>query len=63
MSEEISLLRVSEVGARLGMSRSSLYREIHSGRLRAFKIGKSVRISSEEVTRYIENLKALASAQ
>lgn len=56
MSQETTLLKVSEVGARLGMSRSSIYREIQSGRLRAFKIGKSVRISSEEVSRYLENL-------
>ncbi len=56
MSQVTTLLKVSEVGARLGMSRSSIYREIQSGRLRAFKIGKSVRISSEEVSRYLENL-------
>jgi excisionase family DNA binding protein len=63
MNEEITLLRVGEVGARLGMSRSSVYREIEAKRLCAFKIGKSLRISSDEVSRYIENLKAVASAE
>lgn len=61
MSQEALLLKVSEVGARLGMSRSTIYREIQNGNLRAFKIGKSVRISAEEVTRYIENLRVLES--
>jgi excisionase family DNA binding protein len=62
MDTEISLLKVNEVGARLGMSRSAIYREIHGGRLVAFKIGKSLRISSDEVSRYIENLTAVTSA-
>jgi excisionase family DNA binding protein len=63
MNEEITLLRVSEVGARLGMSRSSVYREIEAKRLCAFKIGKSLRIRSDELSRYIENLKAVANAE
>ena len=62
MSEEIQpmLLRVSEVCSMLGMSRSSIYREIKSGNLKAFKVTpKSVRISQDEINRYISNLKVL----
>ncbi len=59
MNTEPMLLKVSQVGTLLGMSRSTIYREIENGNLRAFKIGKSVRISSEEVSRYVENLKVL----
>jgi len=58
-NQEPLLLRVSEVGARLGMSRSTIYREIGNGNLRAFKIGKSVRISADEVIRYVERLNSL----
>jgi len=58
-NQEPLLLRVSEVGARLGMSRSTIYREIENGNLRAFKIGKSVRISADEVIRYVERLNSL----
>lgn len=62
MNEEIQpmLLRVSQVCSMLGMSRSSIYREIKCGNLKAFKVTpKSVRVSQEEVNRYISNLKVL----
>lgn len=65
MSDEIQplLLRVGEVCSSLGMSRSAVYREIHNGNLNAYKIGKSVRISQEEVSRYISNLRVLVTTQ
>lgn len=65
MSEEIQpmLLRIGEVGITLGMSRSSIYREIHNGNLRALKIGKSLRISSEELSRYVASIPELVTAQ
>lgn len=50
------LYRVTEVCARLAMSRSSIYREIEAGNLLAVKRGKSLRISAEEITRYVEAL-------
>ena len=50
------LLRVTEVCARLAMSRSVVYREIESGNLKAIKRGKSLRVSTEEITRYVESL-------
>jgi excisionase family DNA binding protein len=62
MTEEIQpmLLRVSEVCSMLGMSRSSIYREIKSGNLKAFKVTpKSVRISQDEINRYVSNLRVL----
>jgi excisionase family DNA binding protein len=64
MSEEIQpmLLRIGAVSSMLGMSRSSIYREIHNGNLKAFKIGKSLRISQEEVSRYVSNLSVLVTA-
>lgn len=47
------LFRIIEVGSRLALSRSSVYREIEAGNLHALRIGKSLRISSEELNRYI----------
>ena len=54
----IQLYRVIEVCARLAMSRSSIYREIEAGNLKAIKRGKSLRISAEEIARYVESLPA-----
>ena len=50
------LFRISEVGARLALSRSSIYKEIGLGKLHGVRIGKSLRITSEEITRYIAAL-------
>lgn len=50
------LLRITEVGALLGISRSAVYREIEAGRLRAIVINqRSKRVPREEVSRYVEN--------
>jgi excisionase family DNA binding protein len=50
------LLRITEVGALLGISRSAVYREIEAGRLRAIVINKrSKRVPRDEVARYVEN--------
>jgi len=52
------LFRITEIGARLALSRSSVYREIEAGNLHAVRIGKSLRISSDELDRYIAVLNA-----
>lgn len=52
------LYRVIEVCAHLAMSRSSIYREIEAGNLKAVKRGKSLRVSAEEIARYVESLPA-----
>lgn len=65
MASEVSLPtlhRLSTAQARTGLSRSSLYREIYnensnpSGRLKIIKIGRSVRVSEQELSRFIESL-------
>lgn len=50
------LLRVTDICSTLKMSRSTLYREIKAGKIKAFKIGKSLRINAEEVSRYVATL-------
>lgn len=50
------LLKINDVSDQLKMSKSSIRREIDRGNLQAIKIGKSVRISSEELDRYLSSL-------
>jgi len=52
----VQLYRITEIGARLALSRSSIYREIEAGKLHAVRIGKALRITSDEVDRYISKL-------
>ena len=50
------LLRITEVGALLGISRSAVYREIEAGRLNAIVINqRSKRVPRDEVSRYVES--------
>lgn len=53
------LLRVNEVCTRLALSRSSVYREIESGRLPAVKRGKSLRITESALAEFIASLEAV----
>ena len=53
-----TLHRLTAIGTRTGLSRSALYREINAGRLHVVKIGRSVRVSEAELSRYIESLSA-----
>jgi excisionase family DNA binding protein len=50
------LLRITDICSTLNMSRSAIYREIKAGKIKAFKIGKSLRINAEEVSRYVATL-------
>jgi excisionase family DNA binding protein len=50
------LLKINDLEDQLNMSKSSIRREIKRGNLQAIKIGKSVRISSEELDRYLSSL-------
>lgn len=53
MPQMLSLQMVSD---RTALSRSTLYREIDAGRLKAVKIGKSVRITEQSLRNYINAL-------
>jgi excisionase family DNA binding protein len=44
---------LATVGDRTSLSRSALYREIKAGRLQALKVGKALRISENELQRFI----------
>ena len=53
INSHVQLFRITEIGTRLALSRSSVYREIEAGNLHAVRIGKSLRVSSDELDRYI----------
>lgn len=52
------LVKVSELSKQLKISPSHIRREIEKGNLQALNVGASVRITSEEVERYIAQLPA-----
>ena len=51
-----TLLKLPEVMERTGLSKASVYRVINSGQLKTVKIGRSVRISETELSRFINSL-------
>lgn len=50
------LLKLAEIGSQTGLSRSAVYREINAGRLKVVKIGRSVRVTETELSRFIKSL-------
>lgn len=57
------LFRITDVCARLAMSRSVIYREIEAGNLKAVRRGTSLRVSSQELTRYVEALEKTSASK
>ena len=51
-----SLHKLAVVMARTGLSRSAVYRVINEGKLKTIKLGRSVRISEQELSRFINSL-------
>ena len=56
MSER-KLLNAGQVAEILGISRSKAYRMLRLGEIPTIKIGKNVRVSSEDLNEYILNHK------
>ena len=50
------LLKILEVCERTALSRSTIYRAISEGNLKETRYGRSVRISSEELDRFLNSL-------
>jgi len=53
-----TLHRLTYAMERTGLSRSGLYRVINAGQLKVVKIGRSVRVSENELVRFIESLES-----
>ncbi len=57
---ERQLLRIEDVCTVTSLGRSKVYTEIQAGRLKVVKIGKSVRVPTDELARYVQLVKAEA---
>ena len=51
------LLRVPEAAAVLGVGKSTTYDLINAGALRAVKVGRSLRVATEDIEAYISALR------
>jgi excisionase family DNA binding protein len=51
-----SLLKIAEIMDRTGLSKASVYRVINAGNLKTVKIGRSVRVTESELSRFIQAL-------
>jgi len=56
-----ALLKLTEISARTGLSRSTLYREINTasnpqGRLKIVRIGRAVRVREQDLADFINAL-------
>ena len=51
------LHKIASVSARTDLSRSAIYTQIKEGNLKTVKIGKSVRITEEDLQAFISGLK------
>lgn len=51
-----TLLKIGEIMDRTGLSKASVYRVINAGQLKTVKIGRSVRVTESELSRFIEDL-------
>lgn len=52
------LLALKEISTRTELSKSTLYRLISAGHLRAVKVGRALRVSESELSRFITALEA-----
>lgn len=51
------MLTVTEVAARLGLSKMTVYRLIHSGDLRAVRVRRSLRVEQDEFEMYLRGVR------
>jgi excisionase family DNA binding protein len=52
---EPEFVSIREAGRRLGVCARTIRREIERGRLKAIRVGRSLRIRISELSRYMEN--------
>jgi len=57
-TEKPRLHKLSTVIERTSLSRSTVYRLIHSGNLQSVRIGKALRVSETELARFIRDLES-----
>ncbi len=52
---EVKFLTVAEVAAVMRVSKMTVYRLVHSGELPAVRVGRSFRVSEQDVNEYLKN--------
>lgn len=52
---EVKLMTVAEVAAVMRVSKMTVYRLVHSGELPAVRVGRSFRVTEEDVNEYLKN--------
>lgn len=55
MATNVELLKPKEVSRRLGLCKNSVYTLLQTGQIPSVRIGRAVRISSEDLARFIES--------
>lgn len=50
---DVTFLTVAEVAARMRVSKMTVYRLVHNGELPAVRLGRSFRVTEEDVNDYI----------
>ena len=50
---DVTFLTVAEVAARMRVSKMTVYRLVHSGELPAVRLGRSFRVTEDDVNDYI----------
>jgi excisionase family DNA binding protein len=52
---EVKFLTIAEVAAVMRVSKMTVYRLVHNGELPAVRVGRSFRVSEDDVNEYIKN--------
>jgi len=52
---EVKFLTIAEVASVMRVSKMTVYRLVHNGDLPAVRVGRSFRVSEEDVNEYIKN--------
>ncbi len=51
---QVKFLTIAEVAAMMRVSKMTVYRIVHSGELPAVRVGRSFRVTEEDVNEYIK---------
>ncbi|MBO9522473.1 MAG: helix-turn-helix domain-containing protein [Nocardioidaceae bacterium] len=52
---EVKFLTIAEVASVMRVSKMTVYRLVHNGELPAVRVGRSFRVSEEDVNEYLKN--------
>ena len=50
---EVRFLTIAEVAAKMRVSKMTVYRLVHSGELPALRVGRSFRVTEDDVNEYL----------